>query len=44
MAKKPKYEVKHVVTKKYAAGGVTSANMKKFGRNVARAKNQSGGK
>ena len=28
---------------KLAKGGVTSANMKKFGRNLARAKNQSGG-
>jgi len=28
---------------KLAKGGVTSANAKKFGRNLARAKNQSGG-
>ena len=28
---------------KFAKGGVTSANAKKFGRNLARAKNQSGG-
>jgi hypothetical protein len=30
--------------KKFAAGGVTSANAKKYGRNLARAKNQSGSK
>lgn len=28
---------------KFAKGGVTSINAKKFGRNLARAKNQSGG-
>jgi hypothetical protein len=33
----------HEGTKKFAKGGVTSANAKKFGRNLARAKNQSGG-
>jgi len=30
-------------TLKLKKGGVTSANAKKFGRNLARAKNQSGG-
>jgi len=33
----------HKGATKFAKGGVTSANAKKFGRNLARAKNQSGG-
>lgn len=38
------HEKKMHGVKKLAKGGVTSENMRKLGRNLARAKNQSGGK
>ena len=38
-----KQTVKKEALKGFKKGGVTSASMKQFGRNLARAKNQKGG-
>jgi hypothetical protein len=40
MAKGPKAAHPDANTKNFAKGGVTTANAKKYGRNVARAMNQ----